>query len=236
MIKEDAPLPDDIFAKLPGSAAVMSDAVLVDGDRWRRALSARGLPSVEGKLSTTERASVTRAEVLDLGDRAPTVGNAFQLLYYSLAWGLGLRASRLHQRLDGLAAQQEHAGKLLVTAWKLVKAGAPTAEAYATLTTERGAGRIPMFGPAFSTKFLYFAEGRAALPRHIILDQVVSHNLRQDAWPQAPGAGWWPESYEKYCYLVGSWASEASQRLGEMRQVRADEIELTVFRRHSSGQ
>ncbi|WP_175460517.1 hypothetical protein [Arthrobacter sp. ok909] len=29
------------------------------------------------------------------------------------------------------------------------------------MTTDRGAGRIPWFGPAFSTKFLYFAQGSA---------------------------------------------------------------------------
>lgn len=175
---------------------------------------------------------MTRKEVFDLGDQTPGVENAFQLLYYSLAWGLGTRAPRLHQRLDCLAAHEENAGQLLVDAWRLVRNGAPTREAYGTLTTNRGAGRIPWFGPAFSTKFLYFAQGSAAHPRHVILDQVVSKNLRQDAWPQAPTAGWWPETYERYGRLLGRWADQAGERHGGARSVRADEIELTLFRRH----
>lgn len=232
MINGNAPLPDDIFAKLPGSSVVMSHAVSVDSGRWTRSLTARGLPPAQGKLAGAGRISVTRKEVFDLGDRTPTVTNAFQLLYYSLAWGLGTRAPRLHQRLDGLAAHQDKAGQLLLNAWTLVKAGAPTREAYGALTTTRGAGRIPWFGPAFSTKFLYFAQGSAVNPRHVILDQVVSKNLRQDAWPQAPTAGWWPETYERYCGLLGSWAGQAGERLDGARCVRADEIEITLFRRH----
>lgn len=51
------------------------------------------------------------------------------VLLLSLAWGLGIRAPRLHKRLDGLAAHQEKAGQLLVTAWTLVQEGATTREA-----------------------------------------------------------------------------------------------------------
>lgn len=232
MINENALLPDDIFAKLPGSLAVLNHAVSVDSERWKRALTVRGLPQVQGKLAGVGRMSLTRKEVFDLGDRTPTVDNALQLFYYALAWGLGMRAPRLHQRLDGLAAHQEKAGQLLLAAWTLIQDGAPVGEAYRTLTTDRGAGRIPWFGPAFSTKFLYFAQGGAVEPQHVILDQVVSKNLRVDAWPQAPTAGWWPETYERYCKLLTLWAYQASERLDEPRKVRADEIEITLFRRH----
>lgn len=235
MINENAPLPDDIFARLPGSSAVLSHSVSVDSDRWTRALAARGLPAAQGKLAGAGRTSVTRKEVFDIGDQTPTVENAFQLFYYSLAWGLGTRAPRLHQRLDGLAAHQEKAGQLLVAAWTLVQDGAPPGEAYRTLTTDRGAGRIPWFGPAFSTKFLYFAQGSTVHPQHVILDQVVTRNLRLDAWPQAPTAGWWPETYERYCRLLERWAYQAGDRLGGARRVRADEIEIALFRRHRSS-
>lgn len=232
MLNENADLPDDVFAKLPGSAAVMNHAVHVDGVRWERELRARGLPLLQGKLAGAERTTVARKEVFDLGDQSPTVADAFQLLYYSLAWGLGTRAPRLRQRLDGLAAHQERAGQRLVSAWTLVQDKAPLHEAYRALTTDRGAGRIPWFGPAFSTKFLYFAQGSLIDPKHIILDQVVSKNLRPDAWPQAPTAGWLPETYERYCELLGRWADQATERLDGARRVRADEIEITLFKRH----
>lgn len=232
MLNEDEPLPDDVFARLPGTSAVMNHAVSVDTDRWKRALAARGLPSARGKLAGTNSTTLTRKEVFDLGDQTPTVENAFQLFYHSLAWGLGTRAPRFHQRLDGLASRQEKASELLLAAWQMVREGAPTHEAYGTLTTSRGAGRIPWFGPAFSTKFLYFSQGSTVEPRHVILDQVVAKNLRHDAWPQAPTAGWWPETYERYGRLLSHWAREAGERLDKRRHVRADEIELTLFRRH----
>lgn len=92
MINENAPLPDDIFAKLPGSSAVMSHVVSVDSGRWRRELNARELPPAQGKLAGGGRTSLTRKEVFDLGRETPTIANAFQLYYYSLAWGLGTRA------------------------------------------------------------------------------------------------------------------------------------------------
>lgn len=232
MINENAPLPDDIFANLPGAAAVMNHAVSVDSDRWQRALAARDLWPAEGKLGSGQHISVTRKELFDLGDQDRIVANAFQLLYYSLAWGLGTRAPRLHQRLDSLTAQEEKAGQLLLDAWTLVRDEAPIREAYGALTSNRGAGRIPWFGPAFSTKFLYFAQGSAARPRYLILDQVVATNLCPDPWPEAPTEGWWPETYERYGRLLGRWADQATQRLGGARRVRPDEIELTLFRRH----
>jgi hypothetical protein len=231
MIDQETLLPDDIRAALPGPEAVLGHAVSVDGGRWRRALTDRGLPPVAGKLADEGRTTVTRQEVFDRGDREMSVENAFQLLYYSLAWGLGTRASRFHQRLDGLAGRQDSAGELLVSAWTSVRNGDPTMEAYSLLTTNRGAGQIPWFGPAFSTKFLYFAQGSAPAPRHVILDQVVSRNLRRDAWPDAPTAGWWPETYQRYCTLLTHWAVQATDDPTVQRTVRADEIELALFRR-----
>ncbi|TKV28561.1 hypothetical protein FDK12_07845 [Arthrobacter sp. NamB2] len=231
MINEEALLPDDVLSTLPGREAVLGHAVAVDGERWRRALVDRALPAMTGKLASGGRTTVTRQEVFDLGDQDRTVENAFQLLYYSLAWGLGTRASRLHQRLDGLAKHQDTAGERLVCAWTSVRNGDPTAEAYSLLTTNRGGGRIPWFGPAFSTKFLYFAQGSTTAPRYLILDQVVTRNLRRDVWPDAPTAGWWPDTYQRYCTLLTHWATQASANPDMQRTVWADEIELALFKR-----
>ncbi|WP_168796595.1 hypothetical protein [Arthrobacter echini] len=41
MINEDALLPADVLANLPGTEAVLGHAVAVDGERWRRALFLR---------------------------------------------------------------------------------------------------------------------------------------------------------------------------------------------------
>ena len=99
---------------------------------------------------------------------------------------------------------------------------------YEILTTPKGAGRIKWLGPAFSTKFLYFAQGQAVSPTHLILDKVVATNLHATAWPDAPTSAWWPVTYGSFCALMQAWAAEASNRAG--RVVSPDEIEYTVFK------
>lgn len=231
MMNEDAPLPHDVYAALPGVDAVMQQKIVVDGSRWQKALSERGLPLLQGKLADPGRAQVSRSEVFEMGSREVTSENAFQLLYYSLAWGLGLKGSHLHQRLDGLAKNQDRAGELLASAWAAVRNEAPAQEAYSILTSNRGGGRISWLGPAFSTKFLYFAQSSNVEPRYLILDNVVSGNL-PDAWPGAARSAWFPETYGRYCNLLCRWAEQATARLDGSRKVRADEIELVLFQRH----
>lgn len=230
MINADARLPQDLFAALPGKDAVMGHDVAVNCDRWQEALSARGLPPLQGVLADAGVTKISRADVFELGSREITPSNAFQLLYYSLAWGLGGRAPRLHQRLNALAAHQDRAENLLVDAWRAVRNGEPAQKVYGVLTTDRGAGRIPWFGPAFSTKFLYFAQGSEVPPLYVILDQVVARNLA-DVWPGAPKNAWFPDTYDRYCAVAGSWAEQATERLDGARKVRADEIEFVLFNR-----
>ena len=230
MIDADVLLPDDLFSALPGADAVQAHAIPANADRWSKAIADRGLPSLQGKLAEPGHTTISRAEVFDQADREVTTENAFQLLYYSLAWGLGIRAPRLHVRLDALATDQDRFGELLVKAWKSARNGAPAAEAYSVLTTDRGSGRIRQFGPAFATKFLYFAQGAAAEPRLLILDAVVAGNLFE-AWPDAATWGWHPETYGRYCDLMANWAGQATAQTNGSRRVRADELELALFRR-----
>ncbi len=231
MLNTDAQLPEDIRTNLPGRNAVMTQAIVVDSSRWNRVLAERGLAPATGKLADSGRITLTRKDVFNCGEQQVTADNAFQLLYCSLAWGLGLTGSRLHQRLDQIAEHQDLAGRLLVSAWESVRAGAPVSEAYGVLTTNKGAGQIPWFGPAFSTKFLYFAQGSAIEPRHLILDEVVARNLRDDVWPSSPGGAWWPETYQRYCDLLTRWAASASAESQVGRKVAADEIEYALFKR-----
>ena len=173
---------------------------------------------------------VSRRDVFELGARDITPENAFQLLYYSLDWGLGRKASYLHPRLDGLAEDQEKAATLLVDGWTAARSGAPAEDVYSTLTTPRGAGRITQFGPAFSTKFLYFAHGPDVPPRYLILDKVVATNLHE-AWPGAKTAGWYSDAYGRYCTFMSRWADLATEELNGERTVRPDKIEYADFHR-----
>ena len=209
----------------------MKHGVDVDAARWRAELSKRGLPTLTGTLGNIDRTSLTRRDVFEVGDRERTPDNAFQLFYYSLAWGLGIKAPRLHHRLDNFATHREEASELLVSAWNAARDSESVKDAFIILTTEDGAGRIPWFGPAFSTKFLYFAQGAAAAPKHLSLDRFVAANLDRDAWPDATTDVWVPEVYEQYCTLLAGWADEASGDSSVDRDVRADEIELAITRR-----
>lgn len=229
-IAADAPLPSYVFGFLPGEETVMGHSIQVDGSRWQKALAARGLPALEGALEAPGLTRVSRRDVFDIGARYITPENAFQLLYYSLACGLGRKAPYLHQRLDGLAENQDRTAELLADAWTAVRSGEPAEDVYSNLTTTGGKGRIAHFGPAFSTKFLYFAQGPGVPPRYFILDEVVVTNLHE-VWPGAPTAGWYPDTYGRYCTFISRWADLASDELNGERKVRADEIEYAVFHR-----
>ena len=223
-----ATLPREVLASLPGFEAVRDHTVVVDADRWNRELAARNLPRPQQVAEKSGRIHISRLELMELGAAEPSADSALDLLIVSLAWGLGPRAPRLKARLDALAEAPAQAAHLLLTAWESVRERNPPEKTYSVLTTNRGQGRIPWLGPAFSTKFLYFAHGDSARPTHVILDEVVATNLGPSAWTDPPTAGWWPETYGNYCRLMDNWAREATAELG--RDVRPDEVELAVFR------
>ena len=227
MLNSNTPLPDDVYDRLTGRIAVLNQPIRVDATRWQEALHIRGLPMPVGKLAARGQVVLSRADIFAVADQDPTPDAALQLLWYSLAWGLGPRAPRLHARLDAIAKDQDGASKLLVKAWISVRDGDDPATSYAVLTTSGGAGQIKWLGPAFSSKFLYFAQGQAVTPTHLILDKVVATNLKATAWPDAPTTAWWPVTYGSYCALMREWAFEASLRSG--RVVSSDEIEFAVF-------
>lgn len=226
----EALLPSYVSDSLPGEEAVMNHRIKVDASRWQKALADRGLPPLEGALSSPGLALVSRGDVFELGAKEVSDENAFQLLYYALAWGLGRRGRKFNQRLDGLAEDQDRAAELLVEAWQAVRNGEPAEDVCSRLTTSRGKARIRQFGPAFSTKFLYFAQGPDIPPHYVILDKVVATNLHE-VWPAAPNAGWYPGTYGSYCEFMSRWADLATEQLNGERKVRADEIEYAVFHR-----
>ena len=112
-------------------------------------------------------------------------------------------------------------------AWLHVRDGADPQACYESLITSRGVGRIHGNGPAFATKFLYFACGTMTSPRCVILDRAVAEQLCDlGVWPNAPTAGWDPGTYARYCDLMCRWADEASVRTH--RHVQPDEVEYAL--------
>lgn len=231
MINLNSPLPEVILESLVAPAAVQNHSVHVDSDRWQKALHERGLPTARGKFATGGKITISRAEIFTIGQQIPSREGSMQLLYHALAWGLGMRASWLHLRLNGLAKNPDHAAATLEASWTAARTGASPSSVYRTLTKERGGGRIQQLGPAFGTKFMYFAEGTSPMPKHLILDRVVAGKLKKlEVWPDARTDAWAPGTYESYCQLLKQWAAEATQRLDVDPPVRADQIEMTLFK------
>lgn len=131
------------------------------------------------------------------------------------------------RRMRSVAEDVEAAADLLRRAAQ--HARTDPEHAYALLHPN-GQGAISGLGPAFGTKFLYFA-GRGD-PDHpsLILDSRVATTLHHHGWTSlGTGGAWPPPTYGRYVTLARRWADELT-RLGGQR-VAADQVELWLFRR-----
>lgn len=230
-LQHEASLPAGLdLAKLPTREELLAEhPIRVSAGRWRRLLERLELPAARGPLADGDWIHVSRADVFTAGDVDVDSGAATQLFYLSLAWGLGAKARNLPARLDGYARAADFAPQTLARAWQAVRDGREPDECYEILMHSSGRGRIAYYGPAFATKFLYFAAGARRSPRLLILDAVVATRLRHlGVWDNAPTANWWPSTYQAYCGILGRWSEEAAERLE--RPVQPDEIELALFR------
>ena len=227
MLKDESTIPAELIRQLRPRSELLGGAFKVNARRWRTELEKRGLPRPTHHLGgDTDFIHLNRGDLFALADRDVTTDNSWQLLYHSLAWGLGTKASRLNARLDGLARHREMADRLLPEAWNTVCDGARPGDSYRVLLTEAGRPKIRWFGAAFATKYLYFAHGSGDI-QNLILDQLVATALMPLAWDRAPTTAWWPTTYERYCHLMAKWAEEASAARQE--NVAPDQIEALLF-------
>jgi hypothetical protein len=224
----DVPFPLWLADQLPSKADVLAHrASGLSGSRWASAIGEAALPAATGVMATGGSFSLDRAEILDLASGEITEANALQLLYLSLAWGLGSKGFRMASKLRGIGQSDVAVVKAtLVEAWTAVRDGRSPTDCYEVLLTPRGRPRIKQLGAAFATKYLYFASGDEA-PTTPILDAVVANSLRPLAWDQAPTTAWWSSSYASYCELLARWADQAGELIGE--PVRLDQIEKMLF-------
>ncbi|WP_159081696.1 8-oxoguanine DNA glycosylase OGG fold protein [Nocardioides sediminis] len=101
-------------------------------------------------------------------------------------------------------------------------------EAYSTLI-KRGGGMIPWLGPAFFSKFLYFANGHRETgdenARCLILDARVARSLYLAGWSMAPtyrsetgtfSYNWYTETYVSYCQVLEGWTAEVGRSTADM--------------------
>lgn len=228
MLNLDAPFPTVLVAALPTAQQVADHSIKVDAGRWRGLLRSLPLPEAGPVFGDADGwIEMSRRDVASLADADISPDNAVQLLYATLAWGLGGKARLLPTRLEQFA-KNDAAPELLAGAWESVRAGRDPQECYELLLTPRGRARVSYFGAAFATKYLYFAHGTDHAPRNLILDQVVATRLSPYAWPDAPTSSWWSSTYRRYCDLMGSWARQAGDL--QAREVRPDQVEMALFR------
>lgn len=224
MLNDGASLPASLQQRVPTREQLLAHAVCVDADRWRRLTADLGLDQPGNLFGLDRWVNISRGDILRMADGEITPSTATQLLYASLAWGLGVKARRLPTRLESLT--NDGVPKRLEHAWTAVREGRSPRECYEVLLTPKGRGRIYYFGPAFSTKYLYFASGTRKTPQCLILDAVVAKNLRPIAWPASPTAAWWSETYGRYCDLLGRWATA----MDAPDPVGPDQIEMAIFK------
>jgi len=206
-------------------------------DLWATALTTRSLPggpvvadnSDEGQRRSADgQPAISRAQLFRLGAQAngddSGVG-ALRLLWHTLAWGTGTGARNNIRRLDAVASDPIGAAKVLHEAGQL--AATDPQAAFAHLRPGRK-NVVSSLGPAFFTKYLYFAGAGEADHPSLILDARVATALNQHcAWSTLHQKGPWPSvTYERYCTLLARWAVEMSTH---DRPLAADELERWLF-------
>ena len=163
---------------------------------------------------------ISRADLFALGDKCSLEGGWTRLLVASFAWGTGTTGYGPF-RCSEILKQPVVEVSLAAAVSRLTSHGPLAAYFY---LNNRSEGHIEGFGPAFFTKFLYFAGGRSRGGRALILDQVLAGAVRTLASnPKLlDGASWTTDEYAFYFSYVGG--------LARLKDVEPDEVECQIFR------
>ncbi|AGB27235.1 hypothetical protein Mycsm_07139 (plasmid) [Mycobacterium sp. JS623] len=182
---------------------------------WTDALTAAGLDD------TLTGDTIRRADIFALADAAgEDPAAALTLLWNALAWGSGDKRRNNKARIAAVAADPAAAAALLQRAAVLSRTD-PQAAYDLLYPNNRTA--ISDLGPAFFTKYLYFAGGGHPAHPCAILDENVALALQKTCgWTSLPLKGWLASAYGRYATLLGMWVDEHD--LG-----RGDTIERWLF-------
>jgi hypothetical protein len=137
-----------------------------------------------------------------------------------MAWGygnVGYGAWRVAQ-----AFKDQHAGRKLLNVVIALNTDGPQA-AYRLMA---GSSRLQRIGPAFGTKFLYFADSGDHARRALILDALVAEWLRRNTTFRVHPVPWAPARYDEYLDKMHDWA--------QTLRVDPDAVELAIFQEMSA--
>jgi hypothetical protein len=167
--------------------------------------------------------ALTRRDLFEMADHVSDDDSLLAFLWHVLAWGSGTSRRNNDLRIDSC---KQHVPSLR-GAFDAARSSDPRT-AYRTLI-RRGGAQIPHFGPAFFSKFLYFASENSA-PRCLILDARVARSLWFLGWTMAPtyrgrsfSYNWYTDTYVSYCTLLESWAAASGD------EITADMFERALF-------
>lgn len=203
-------LPADLV--VPHREQVLNQAIPFDQERWLRHLpDTTWWPAELDACPRTGRwPRVDRRAVLRMADGIGTAEGRRHLLVASLVWGSGTNAWSVNRRARVFEkpAAERIDDRLTTVLTVLRKEGAVAA--YGACHNDH---RIPHLGPAFFTKFLYFAghDNPTGHRRPLILDSIVSRALRDrkavaEDWPLN---GWSTKQYARYLDIVHEQAEAA---------------------------
>lgn len=238
----ELPLPEYVKSRLSRRDAYVLDhgfdARSVGPDWWNDHLRAQQLNHTVRLFPSLLGERLTRANLFELGRTATrrdsTDDQVLVLLWHVLAWGTGPGQRGNIRRMQSFAHADDRVRntELLREAARLARSGHPAA-AYRTLI-RRGGGQIPGLGPAFFTKYLYFASEGTEGTRALILDARVAGALARAGWsslPRQAGGGysynWYTATYASYCDRLHTWAADESEKRDT--DIYPDEIERALF-------
>lgn len=157
-------------------------------------------------LDSQEAVAVSRRDVHRRAERVDTEADALELYLLMAAWGTGTKARAIARAARPL--QEEGVAATLLQAHSAARSEEP-ADCYAQML-RGGSLRIKHLGPAFFTKWIYFAgfeAGSSGRARPLILDARVARTLGWATW------GWSASSYARYIAvseaLRDAWCPEA---------------------------
>ncbi|WP_125079501.1 8-oxoguanine DNA glycosylase OGG fold protein [Mycobacterium sp. P7213] len=201
----DIRLPPDVVIELQALDPVRwihGHGFPITREWWTVELTKRGLDD------TILSDRISRSDIFNIA--APALDDpaaALTLLWNALAWGSQDSQRNNKARIASVAADLDSAGALLQQAARLSRTD-PRA-AYDLLRPNNKTA-ISGLGPAFFTKYLYFAGGGSADHRCCILDRNVAASLnRTCGWASLPIEGaWLASAYERYALLLDRWADQ----------------------------
>lgn len=202
---------------------------------WNSAIEAVDGGPLQGtigdEMSAAGTGTISRGDLFKLAPRAASEPDAaLALLWHSVAWGAGTRAVRNVSRLIDSVRRNDDAASHLMRAASL--AVTSPHEAYKSLRP----GQKNLFtslGPAFFTKYLYFASANDSHQTCLIFDRNVAVSLFHHGWSSLQAdnpkknSNWAVSTYDRYLELVTRWSDELEADTGQ--RPRADLIERWLF-------